>query len=168
MCETQANRLNGRAVDLAKAGTGRAPRLRVKGWTLAVLGAMTVLVVLLWTTSGTERPRTAIGTAGHETAEPEDSPATLHDLETVTGAVDQHEWVGSRVDFHVKIAGVANDTSFWVGSKDNRMLVVNASPNGVQPVIPDQMARIRGTIDMRRELKDQKVYIRADSVIPER
>ena len=139
-----------------------------------------------------------VGTSGHEGApEAEEPPATLHDLETVTGAVDPHELIGRRVDFHVKVADIANNTSFWVGNKDNRMLVVlgrdnrsdaqrdhgNASPNDIQPVKPGQTARVTGTIEglpdaegrfswglndsVRRELKDQKVYIRATNVMPE-
>ena len=139
-----------------------------------------------------------IGTTGHENAPPpEDSPATLHDLDTVLRVVDQNELIGRRVDFHVKVGDVNNYTSFWVGNKDNRMLVVlgrdnrseaqrdrgRPSPNGIQPVKVGQTARITGTIEgippaearyswgindsVRRALKNQKVYIRADNLIPE-
>lgn len=114
-----------------------------------------------------------VGTAGRD--EPDESPATLHDLETVTGTVDPHELIGRRVDFHVKVAEINNDTSFWVGSKDNRMLVVHggSSPNDFKPA---QMVRITGTIEgiplaevsaFDDQLKDQKVYIRAEHVTPE-
>jgi len=139
-----------------------------------------------------------IGTAGHETAlAPEDSPATVHDLDTVLRTVDQNELIGRRVDFHVKVADVNNSISFWVGNKDNRMLVVLArdsrsdaqrdrgapSANGIQPLQAGQAARITGIIEgippaearyswgvndsVRRALKDQKAYIRADTVVPE-
>ena len=101
-----------------------------------------------------------VGTAGHETPEPEDSPATLHDLETLTGAIDQHELIGSRVDLHVKLGDINNDMSFWVGNKDNRVLVVHSR---IEPFKAGQTARIIGSIEMR----DQKAYIRADNVIPE-
>lgn len=139
-----------------------------------------------------------VGTAGHESARgPEDSPATVHDLDTVLRTVDQNELIGRRVDFHVKVADVNNSTSFWVGNKDNRMLVVIArdnrsdaqrdrgapSTNGIQAVQAGQAARITGRIEgippaearyswgindsVRRALSDQKVYIRADTVVPE-
>ena len=117
-----------------------------------------------------------VGTAGHEGAdEPDESPATLHDLETVTGTVDPHELIGRRVDFHVKVADINNYTSFWVGNKDNRMLVVHggSSPTNINPA---QTVRITGTIEgipiaeasaFDDQLKDQKVYIRAEHVTPE-
>ena len=108
-----------------------------------------------------------MGTAGRNgTDEQDESPATLHDLETVTGTVDPHELVGRRVDFHVTVADIEDDTSFWVGTKDNRMLVVlgrNApSPNDIKPATPGQMVHIIGTI----EGQDRKVYIRAEHVTP--
>jgi hypothetical protein len=102
-----------------------------------------------------------VGTTGHDSAlEPEDSPATLHDLETLTGAIDQHELIGSRVDLHVKVRDINNDMSFWIGSKDNRVLVVHSR---IEPFTAGQTARIIGSIEMR----DQMAYIRADNVIPE-
>jgi hypothetical protein len=139
-----------------------------------------------------------VGTSGRNRAgEPEDSPATLHDLETVTGAVDPHELIGRRVDFSVKVANINNYTSFWVGTKDNRMLVVlernkrsdaqrdrgAPSSNDIKPAAAGQMVRITGDIEQipdaearfswglddsqRGALQDQKVYIRADHVMPE-
>jgi hypothetical protein len=129
-----------------------------------------------------------VGTAGRDASvpEPEDSPATLHDLETVTGSLDPHELIGTRVDFDLKVGDINDNASFWVGTKDNPMLVVfgrdKASTHGIQPVKRGEMARVTGTIEaippagsryswgvndsLRREL-DQKVYIRADKVIPE-
>ena len=129
-----------------------------------------------------------VGTAGREAPnEPEASPATLHDLETVTGSVDSHELIGQRVDFHVEVADINNYTSFWVSNKDNRILVVRLhgapSPNDIKPAAAGQLVRITGTIEsipdaearyswglndlQRRALDDQKVYIRADHVTPE-
>jgi hypothetical protein len=102
-----------------------------------------------------------VGTAGHASVpEPEDSPATLHDLETLTGAIDRHELIGTRVDLHVKVRDINNDRSFWVGNKDNRVLVVHGP---IEPFTAGQTARIIGSIEMR----DQMAYIRADNVIPE-
>jgi len=115
-----------------------------------------------------------VGTAGHASAdEPDESPSTLHDLETVTGAVDPHELIGRRVDFHVKVADINNYTSFWVGSTDNRMLVIHGapSPNEINPAAPGQLVRITGTIEdfpnAETAFKDEKVYIRAERVTPE-
>jgi len=139
-----------------------------------------------------------VGTAGRDARnELTESPATLHDLETVTGTVDPHELIGRTVDFHLKVADVNNYTSFWVGNQDNRMLVVLGrdnrsdaqrargapSPNDIKPAAPGQMVHITGTIQaipnaearfswglndsQRAALDDQKVYIRADHVTPE-
>jgi hypothetical protein len=167
--------------------------------------ALVIALMVAWPHYGSRRGTGAspmgnppVGTAGHETAPgPEDSPATVHDLDTVLRTVDQNELIGRRIDFHVKVADVNNYTSFWVGNKDNRMLVVLArdnrtdaqrdrgapSTNGIQPVNAGQTARITGTIEgiphaearyswgindsVRRALKDQKVYIRADTIAPE-
>jgi hypothetical protein len=115
-----------------------------------------------------------VGTAGREEANQQDeSPATLHDLETVTGTVDPHELIGTRVDFHVKVADINNYTSFWIANQDNRMLVVLGrapSPNDIKPAAPGQMVRITGTIEgipSNDRLQDQTVYIRAEHVTPE-
>jgi hypothetical protein len=109
-----------------------------------------------------------VGTAGRErTDEQDESLATLHDLETVTGTVDPHELIDQRVDFHEKVTDINNDMSFWVGTKDNRMLVVLGrrapSPNDIKPATPGQMVHITGTI----EGQDRNVYIRAEHVMPE-
>jgi hypothetical protein len=128
-----------------------------------------------------------VGTSGREADQPEESPATLHDLETLTGTVDPHELIGQTVDFHVKVADINDYASFWVGNKDNRMLVVPLhgvpSPNDVKPAAAGQMVHITGTIEgipnaearyswglndsQRRALEDEKVYIRAEHVTPE-
>lgn len=147
---------------------GRAHGHCVKHAWWAVAAGITALIlpVLLSEARYAER-QNAVGTTGHAMAEPADSPATLHDLETATGAVDQNELIGRRVDFHVTVADLADSTSFWVGNKDNRMLVV-LGRDAMQSVKAGQMARITGTIEGRpKPLNDQKVYIRADNVIPE-
>src|SRR3954469_6110903 len=89
--------------------------MRVTRW--AVLAGMLALMVGLMYVLPLERGRGAtsvtredaasvsafdgVGTAGRDASvpEPEDSPATLHDLETVTGSLDPHELIGTRVDF---------------------------------------------------------------------
>jgi len=176
-------------------------------WGIAI-GIVTLIVALMWAgpyirsrhgagVSPVSNP--PVGTAGRDA--PDESPATLHDLETVTGTVDPHELIGRRVDFHVKVADINNYTSFWVGNKDNRMLVVlardnrseaqrvhgAASPNDIKPAAAGQMVHITGTIEgipnaearfswglndpqhgaLDDQLKDQKVYIRAEHVTPE-
>lgn len=152
----------------------------------AFIGVSASIVTLIWAgpyirsrhdTGVSAVGNPPVGTAGREVVnERDESPATLHDLETVTGTVDPHELIGRRVDFHVKVADINNYTSFWVGSKDNRILVVRpqgaASPNDIKPAAPGQMVRITGTIEgipnaEARAFEDQKVYIRAEHVTPE-
>ena len=148
---------------------GRAHARCVKHTWWAAAAGITALILTLLLSTPSGEPQDAVGTTGHLMADGEDSPATLHDLETATGAVDQNELIGRRVDFHVKVADLASDTSFWVGSKDNRMLVVLGRDNGSDAFITvGHTARITGTIEeLSKPLNDQKVYIRADNVIPE-
>ena len=138
----------------------------------AFIGILALIVVLTWAwaslpsphgTAPSPRGNPAVATTGQQGGVPEDSPATLHDLETVTGATDPHELIGGRVDFHLNVADSINYTSFWVGNKDNRMLVVlgrdnrsNAqrgphrgapSPDDIKPAAPGQMVHITGTIE---------------------
>jgi hypothetical protein len=148
------------------------------------IGVLALVVTLMWVGPYTRSRHGAgvspvsdppVGTAGRASAdEPDESAATLHDLETVTGTVDPHELIGRRVDFHVRVADINNDSSFWVGSKDNRMLVVlheAASTNDITSAAPGQMVRITGTIEATEKaeaaLKDQNVYIRAEHVTPQ-
>ena len=101
-------------------------------------------------------PDVPVGTAGYAAEpEPEESPATLHDLETITGALDQHELLGWHVDFHVRVGAIEDATSFWIGKGDSRVLV-----RSMMPVTADQLVRITGTV----EGQDQQVYIRAERV----
>ena len=103
----------------------------------AFVGTVAVIAALMWAPPYQQsRAATAVspvstppvGTAGRDGAnEPDESPATLHDLETVTGTVDPHELIGRTVDFHVKVADINNDTSFWVSNQDNRMARVAKS-----------------------------------------
>ena len=130
-------------------------------WNWMVAAGLALLVLVLWAgprydRRGADQP---VGTTGHvEAAEPDDSPATLHDLETMTGAVDQHALVGSHVDFHARVADVTDASSFWIGHKDNRVPVTATTP-----VTVGQFVRITGMI----ERNDQQVYIRASSVTPD-
>jgi len=147
---------------------------RIGEW--AILLGVVLIACLMWAGPYYRNHRGAgfstveyspVGTTGHDTTsstpEPDNSPATLHDLGTVMGTVDKHPLIGQRVDFHERVRDVNDDSSFWVGNKDNKMLVIPESSNGIQLVKPGQMARITGTI----ELNDQMFYIRADNVTPE-
>ena len=140
----------------------------------SILAGITALVLaIVWagarvrTSTGIDEARPGdapIGTAGYQTpSDSEDSPATIHDLETMTGAIDPHELIGGRVDFHLKVGEVRDGTSFWVGHGDNHVLVVPR--NKVQPVMTGEMVRITGTIE--KIPKGHQVYIRADAVTPE-
>lgn len=137
----------------------------------------------------------AVGTSGtHDGAAEGDEFGALRDIETITGANDGMALVGRRVDLHVDVQEMANDRAFWVGSADNRVLVVLGRDNrtqwhrqhsvpashGIAPVHHGQRATISGvvrpmpgseemyswalTTSEYKELADRKVYIRADSV----
>ena len=95
------------------------------------IGILVVIVGLMWaepdfrsrdSAGASPLAHPPVGTTGQQGGEPEDSPATLHDLETLTGAVDPHELIGRRVDFHVKVADINNYASFWVANNGNKML----------------------------------------------
>ena len=130
-----------------------------RGWLWMLAAALTaLLLVALWPVRDNERREAGrpVGTTGEAAApEPEDLPATLHDLETMTGALDPHELLGWHVDFHVRVKAVRDATSFWIGTGESRVLVLSMTPVGA-----DQFVRITGTVEGR----DQQVYIRADRV----
>jgi hypothetical protein len=139
----------------------------------------------------------AVATSGTTAAASTSSAAVIRELETITGAADGHELVGRKVDLHVPVQSRANDVSFWVGEKDNRMLVVmerdrrtgaerqrgEPAMHYISPVHAGQQADIAGSIQKvpyeeamyswglstldRRELAERPIYIRADSVTAE-
>jgi hypothetical protein len=140
----------------------------------------------------------AVGTTGsHDDAAGEEDAAVLREIETITGANDAMALVGRRVDLHVDVQARANDHAFWIGSPDNRLLVVVARDNrngakrqagvpashGIEPVRNGQRAAISGVLrsipiaehrygwDLterdEQELHERKVYIHADTVTPE-
>jgi hypothetical protein len=146
-------------------------------------------------TAAGEPANKAVGTSGHARGSAEsDGAQVVTEIETITGANDAMSLVGRRVDLHVDVLSRANDHAFWVGSPDNRLLVVFGRDNrtgskrqtgvpathGVSPVRNGQTAAISGTIQPvpkaedrlnwalteadNNELKDRKVYIRADTV----
>jgi hypothetical protein len=142
-------------------------------------------------TTGSDVPKGADDHGGPAAIVP---PALIQELETITGAVDGHELIGRKVDLHVRVQEIANETAFWVGEPDNQVLVVLGRDNrngskrqagvpaahGILPVHAGQMAAISGTIrrlpkaeemfswDLTRtdhaELLDRPIYIRAEKV----
>jgi hypothetical protein len=144
----------------------------------------------------------AIGTTGGDVPKATDDgglaaivpSSIIQELETITGAVDGHELVGRKVDLHVRVREIANDTALWVGEADNQVLVVLdrddrhgtkhptgvLASHGILPVHAGQMATISGTIrrlpkseemsswDLTRTdrgaLLNRPIYIRAETV----
>jgi hypothetical protein len=139
-----------------------------------------------------------VGTSGtHAGAAEDHGGEVITEIETITGATDAMELIGRRVDLHVDVQKRANDGAFWVGSPDNRLLVVLgrdtrdsaqrqrgvSSGHHAVPVRDGQRATVSGVIrpvpvaeqryswnltaDDERELGDRKVYIRAETVMSE-
>lgn len=211
MCETAGHRLirfaeltgRGEQVVHMRRGMGRAAK-----WAVPV-GVLVVVVAVLWAgLNGSGRQSVVdaeplgnapVGTSGQneDAPEPYGTAATLHDLETMTGVVDEHELIGRRVDFHVKVVDIGNAGAFWIGTGDNRELVVLGrdnrsdaqrdlgapSPDNIKLVAGGQMVHVTGTIEpvpyaeardswglsapQHHAIDNPKVYIRADSVTPE-
>lgn len=174
---------------------------------MVVLGLLALAAVGLWlvpqddrgvvnvNARGAKATPGAAGTAGTHDGSAEDEDASvIREIETITGANDGHTLVGRRVDLHVEVQQRANDRAFWVGPRDNRVLVVLArddrageerqrgrpSDHRIAPVHGGQRAAISGVIrpipsaeerfswnltsDDEQELSERKIYIRADSV----
>ena len=93
----------------------------------------------------------------------------IHELETITGMNDGHELVGRRVELHVPVQGQINDVAIWVGSADNRLLVVLPSGHGLDAESDGKTVAISGTVDRvpKHQLPyswDRPIYIRADAL----
>ena len=144
---------------------------------------------------GTAAPSGAVGTSGAG-PEAEDQPdaAVIRDIETITGITDRHPLIGRKVELHVPVAGQANDQAFWIGSNDNRVLVVPSrdhrdgrerqegllASNDVAPLEAGETAAISGSIQKlpppeerlswgltrrdQQEVAAVGVYLRADTV----
>src|SRR4051812_18428385 len=139
-------------------------------------------------TSGSAR-----GTQGNQ-ANAGGTGGVIRELETITGLVDRRPLIGRKVDLHVPIAATANDQAFWVGEKDNRVLVVprrdhrdsvtrqagRVAGNGIARLEPGTMATITGSIQKlpiaeemyswgltsedKKDVAAAGVYLRADTV----
>lgn len=121
----------------------------------------------------------------HEGAAETTGGAVVTEIETITGTIDGMALVGRRVDLHVDVLARAADRALWIGSPDNRVLVVarRDAGHGILPVRDGQRAAIAGVVrpvpkpDERREwglterdeqeLLDRKIFIRADVVTAE-
>jgi hypothetical protein len=134
-----------------------------------------------------------LGTAG--IVEPDIALGPDHvvrEIETITGTIDGMSLVGRRVDLHVEVQRRATDVAFWIGSADNRVLIVLkrdprpsdrhgvARGHAIVPVRDGQRATISGMIRRmpkpgqvaawglsaadEAELADRKIYIHADAV----
>lgn len=137
----------------------------------------------------------AVGTSGRDRPVAESTLVySIREVETITGLVDRHQLVGRHVELHVPITGMANDQAFWIGGKDNQILVVptrdhrdtaesqagEIATNGIAPLEAGKMATISGTIVAmpmveqtyswglttadREELAARGVYLRADTI----
>ena len=140
----------------------------------------------------------AVGTTGtHDGAAETHRGDVITEIETITGTNDGMSLVGRHVDLHVDVQDRANDHAFWVGSADNRLLVVlrrdnrhgaerqrgQPSNHGIAPVRGGQRATVSGVVraapkdehrdswnltrDDQNELADRKIYIDADTVSSE-
>jgi hypothetical protein len=135
--------------------------------------------------------RDVIGTAGRVEPPPvADSavvtldavaPAIIQEVETITGSVDGHQLIGRKVDLHVPVQSVADNAAFWIGERDNRVLVrLRHAPHGAITMRTGQRAAVSGTIqrapspdeidswgltvEEAADLADRRIYIRADGI----
>lgn len=138
--------------------------------------------------------RGAVGTSGSFDQPTATDSNVIREIETITGLVDRRPLIGRKVELHVPVAGNANDEAFWVGEKDNRVLVVphrdtrdNAdrqagriANNAIAQLEAGKMATITGSIqpvptfehryswgltdDDREELAARGVYLSADVI----
>jgi hypothetical protein len=144
---------------------------------------------------GTAPSSGAVGTSGAATETSDKTNAeVIRDVETITGLSEGHPLVGRHVELHVPIAGQANDQAFWIGSNDNRVLVVPnrdrrdgaerqeglLAGNAIDPLQAGDTAIISGSIQKlpqaegrfnwgltkrdEQEVAVSGVYLRADTV----
>jgi hypothetical protein len=185
-------------------------------------GAVLLIGVVMWAGphSGTlqERARDVTGASGRVAdmpdgdgtsgVDPSAAPAlgaatnpVIHELDTITGALDGHELVGQRVDLHVDLATnpsmMGNGTRFWIGPRDNRVLVVlrrdtrddlqrtdgDPSHHGLPPLETGRRYAISGTVqrlpraeamasweltqEEQEVLAQRPIYVAATQAVPE-
>ena len=136
----------------------------------------------------------AVGTSGRAVNPDEPDGAVIRELETITGINDLHPLIGRRVALLVPVVARANDWAFWIGSPDNRVLVVprrdhrdsalrqrgGVTTGGIALIEGGTVAAISGSIQRlprpeerkswaltnsdQREATSIDVYLSADSV----
>jgi len=142
-------------------------------------------------------PASPVGTNGVVQSEPaatSTAPATIQDLKGIFGSEDPRTLAGRRVEIDVPEFLEQNLTTFWIGSADDRLLVVlgrdtrdgadrqasKAPDHGIVSAHRGPQASITGTIQrvptaegrynwdltpsQTRELERRGVFILADSV----
>jgi hypothetical protein len=129
-------------------------------------------------TAGRVEP-TPVGSSGAAAAAI--APAIIQELETITGSVDGHQLIGRKVDLHVPVQSVSDNASFWIGERDNRVLVrLRHAPHGTTTLRPGQRAAVAGSVQRipasaeldrwnltageAADLADRRIYIRADDI----
>jgi hypothetical protein len=139
--------------------------------------------------------RGATGTAGRDRSAAESTAVySIREVESITGLGDRQQLVGRKVELRVPVLGIANDEAFWIGERDNRILVVPdrdhrdsaqrqaglVSTNDIAPLEADTVAVISGTIQRlpiaeetfswglttrdREEVAASGIYLRAETV----
>ena len=184
-------------------------RSRRTGLLLLAASAIAVAAFAVWLSPDDDRDPTlvrtetgnpgAVGTSGALAPDADQEAAAsdagiIRDLETVTGSNDGHALVGRRVDLRAPISRHINDVAFWVGTGDNRLLVVLArddrdgedrqrgepSNTALGSLRGGQQATISGSIQRvpyaeamyswgltkadRTELMERRIYLKADGV----
>jgi hypothetical protein len=134
--------------------------------------------------TGVPDAQATTGRAGPLPIDADVSPATIREIETITGVIDGHELIGRRVDLRLKATGVTTEGAFWVGPHDNRVFVTppRDARTARRPVREGEQVTIAGTVQATPKAKerlswaltapdliqltDQKIYIRADRITP--
>ena len=141
----------------------------------------------------TARESGSIGTTGRDRSVAESMVVySLHEMKGISAS--GQALVGRKVELRMPVGDIANDRAFWVGDKDNRLLVVPTrdhrdiverqagliTGNNVAALESGKTAVVSGTIQPmpraeeayswglttrdREELASRGVYLRADSV----
>lgn len=144
--------------------------------------------------AGTATTTGAVGTSGlaNDVREAAVDSGTIREIERITGT--DRELIGRRISIEVPVLESANDNAFWIGSGNNRLLVVvrrdrrddaqrqagAVAPNGIASGRYGQRAIITGTIQRipapeemtswsltsrdKSDLAGRPIYLRADVV----
>ena len=156
-------------------------------------GALLLIGALVWAepTGGSVRQRDVTGDSGHVESIPEPSGTSggemIHELETITGTLDGHELVGQRVDLHVDVASIPafvnEGVRFWIGPRDNPVLVVLNRDALDAPLQAGRRYAISGSVrrlpaadkmlswdltdDDRQMVAQRSIYVAATTAVPQ-